>query len=58
MRGRGKQSKYWGTGNIKKLFLFGRTMETSQFISGEQVNMYPLGGPQHNNLKDNSHNVL
>ena len=36
----------WGTktilGNIKQIFHFGGT---SQFISGEQGNRYPLGGP-------------
>ena len=46
LRGTEEQKKYFGTGNIRKqIFRFFGNRGTSQFISREQGNRYPLGGP-------------
>ena len=49
LRGTGEQRQYWGTGNLRKQIF--DIWGTSQFISGEQGNGYPLGGPHLNRDK-------
>ena len=41
----GKQRQFWGPGNIKMKILILGNRVTKRFISGEQGNRYPVGGP-------------